>query len=181
MEKTKFRPVEMVYIASFAVLIAACSWISIPANVPFTMQTFAVLLSILLLGGKRATLAVVVYLLLGAVGAPVFAGFSGGLGALLGSTGGYLFGFLAQTLLYWAIIKKPGERPFLELAVLIGGILLCYAIGTIWFVQVYTANTGPVSFMTALMWCVIPYIIPGWVKLALAYGLSHRLRRHVHL
>lgn len=73
----------------FAVLIAICSWISIPMTVPFTLQTFAVFLAVGVLGGKRGSLAVLIYILLGAVGIPVFAGFSGGIGVLLGNTGGY--------------------------------------------------------------------------------------------
>lgn len=76
----------MVYIAVFAVLIAICSWISIPTTVPFTLQTFAIFLAVGVLGGKRGSLSVLIYILLGAVGIPVFAGFSGGFGTLLGST-----------------------------------------------------------------------------------------------
>ena len=72
---------DLVYIAVFAVVMAVCSWISIPAQVPFTLQTFGVFMAVGVLGGKRGTLAVLVYVLLGAVGVPVFAGFSGGIGA----------------------------------------------------------------------------------------------------
>ena len=86
------RTRAMVYIAAFAALMAACAWISIPAAVPFTMQTFGVFLALGLLGGRRGTIAVLVYLLLGAMGLPVFAGFMGGFGVLLGTTGGYLAG-----------------------------------------------------------------------------------------
>ncbi len=74
---------DLVYIAVFAVVMAVCSWISIPAQVPFTLQTFGVFMAVGVLGGKRGTMAVLVYVLLGAVGVPVFAGFSGGIGALL--------------------------------------------------------------------------------------------------
>ena len=80
----KFKTIDMVYIAVFAVLIAICSWISIPTTVPFTLQTFAVFLAVGVLGGKRGSLSVLIYILLGAVGIPVFAGFSGGFGNLLG-------------------------------------------------------------------------------------------------
>ena len=76
----KMKTVDMAYIAMFAVMIAVCSWISIPATVPFTMQTFGVFLAVGVLGGKRGTLSVLIYLLLGMVGLPVFAGFSGGIG-----------------------------------------------------------------------------------------------------
>ena len=85
---------DMAYIALMAVVIALCSWISVPAAVPFTMQTFAVFCALLLLGGRRGTFAVALYILLGAFGLPVFSGFRGGIGALLGPTGGYIVGFL---------------------------------------------------------------------------------------
>ena len=71
---TRSKTYDMVYIAVFAVLIAICSWISIPMTVPFTLQTFAVFLAVGVLGGKRGSLAVLIYILLGAVGIPVFAG-----------------------------------------------------------------------------------------------------------
>ncbi len=74
------KTLDMVYIAIFAVIIAVCSWISVPMVVPFTLQTF----------GKRGTLSVLIYVLLGAVGVPVFAGFSSGVGTLFGVTGGYI-------------------------------------------------------------------------------------------
>ncbi len=179
--KSAFKTIELVYMATFAILIAACSWVSIPSTVPFTMQTFAVFLTVMLLGGKRGTITVLVYLMLGAVGAPVFAGFSGGLGALVGSTGGYLIGFLGTSLLYWALVKNPGKNRLVEAVALILGLALCYAIGTLWFVAVYTANVGEIGVMTALGWCVIPYIIPDLVKLGLAFGLAGRLRPHVKL
>ncbi len=181
MTSTRQYTTELVYIAIFAVLIAICSWISIPTTVPFTMQTFAVFLTLLLLGGKRGTLAVTVYLLLGAVGAPVFAGFTGGFGILLGTTGGYLIGFLATTLLYWLVIKNPTEQRLLTIIVLVAGLFVCYAIGTFWFITVYAANVGEIGIATALSWCVIPYIIPDLIKLALAFKLAERLRRHVQL
>lgn len=86
----KRKTYDMAYIAVFTVLIAICSWISIPMTVPFTLQTFAVFLSVSILGGRRGTMAVLVYVLLGAVGIPVFAGFTGGPGIILNTTGGYI-------------------------------------------------------------------------------------------
>ena len=77
---TKTKTYDLAYIAIFAVVMAVCSWISIPMTVPFTLQTFGVFMAVGVLGGKRGTLAVLVYILLGVVGVPVFAGFSGGIG-----------------------------------------------------------------------------------------------------
>ena len=90
---------DIVYIGFFAAVITICSWISIPASVPFTLQTMGVFAAVGILGGKRGTLAVLTYILLGAVGLPVFAGFSGGMGVILGTTGGYIAGFLFSALL----------------------------------------------------------------------------------
>ena len=92
---------DMVYIAIFAVIMAICSWISIPMEVPFTLQTFGVFIAVGILGGKRGTLAVLVYILLGAVGVPVFAGFTGGIGVLFNTTCGYIVGFLFSALVMW--------------------------------------------------------------------------------
>ena len=87
--KKSLSALKMAYISLGAVLIALCSWISVPATVPFTLQTFAVLLVCDLLGGRWGLVSVLLYLLMGAVGFPVFSGFSGGLGHLLGMTGGF--------------------------------------------------------------------------------------------
>jgi len=99
------RTLSMTYTALFVVVMAVCSWITIPMTVPFTLQTFGVYMTLLLLGGRRGTLAIGIYLLLGTVGAPVFAGFAGGPGSLLGPTGGYLIGFLVMGLCYWLLIS----------------------------------------------------------------------------
>ena len=85
---TSLKTRDMAYCALMSVLIAVCSWISLPiGQVPFTLQTFGVFCALGLLGGARGTIAIAVYILLGAVGVPVFAGFSGGLSVLIGTTG----------------------------------------------------------------------------------------------
>lgn len=170
---------DMAYIGTFAALIAACSWIMVPSAVPFTLQTFGVFTALGILGGKRGTFAVLTYILLGTLGVPVFAGFTGGIGILLGSTGGYIVGFLVTALLMWA-----GENLFgggrLTLAIsMVLGLLACYAVGTVWFMSVYTRTTGPVGLTAVLGWCVIPFIIPDLIKIALALLLTERLKRYV--
>lgn len=184
MEKTaalKFRTVDMAYIALFAVMIAVCSWISIPATVPFTLQTFGVFLAVGVLGGKRGTLAVLVYLLLGIVGLPVFAGFSGGIGCLLGTTGGYIVGFLFSALVMWAMERFLGKKPWVLALSMVLGLIVCYAFGTVWFMQVYAKTTGAIGLWTALGWCVFPYIIPDLVKIVLAMVLCKRLAAAIRL
>ena len=172
---TKLTAQDTALIATGAALIAMCSWISVPMTIPFTMQTFAVCLVSALLGLRRGMWAVVCYLLLGAAGVPVFAGFTGGVGILLGTTGGYLVGFLFTALIVGLAVDKLGR----SLPVLIGsmavGILVCYAIGTVWFMLVYARRTGFISLGTALSWCVLPYLLPDAVKIALASALVYRL------
>lgn len=166
--KPHLATLDMVYIALFAVLIAICAWISIPATVPFTLQTFAVMCAMGLLGGKRATWAVLLYLLLGAVGLPVFSNFRGGLGMLLGVTGGYLVGFLASTLCYWLFTRLLGNAYWVRLVGMVLGLVICYGFGTAWFMVAYANATGPIGLSTALAWCVLPFLLPEVVKIALA-------------
>ena len=179
--KSKLSVRDMAYIALFAVMMAVCSWISIPYVVPFTLQTFAVFLAVGVLGGRRGTMAVLVYLLMGAVGLPVFTGFSGGIGHLLGSTGGYIVGFVFTALVMWGMERIPGSRTVVLAVSMVLGLLVCYAFGTVWFLMVYARTTGPVGVWTAVGWCVAPYVVPDLVKLALALVLRRRLRRAIRL
>lgn len=170
---------DIVYIAVFAVIMAICSWISIPAAVPFTLQTFGVFIAVGVLGGKRGSLSVLVFMLLGAIGIPVFANFSGGIGVLAGPTGGYIIGFLFSALLMWAMEKLPGKKSVMQIVSMIAGLIVCYAFGTVWFVIVYGRMNGPIGFTAALASCVVPFIIPDIIKIALAYVLSRKLRKYV--
>lgn len=131
------------------------------------------------LGGRRGTLAVLVYLLLGLVGLPVFAGFTGGPGALVTPSGGYLIGFLFSALVMWAVERSFGRKlPVLGVSMVLG-LLVCYAFGTAWFMVVYPMGGEAVGLWTALTWCVFPYAGFDALKIALALGLSAQLRRHV--
>lgn len=172
---------DMVYIAMFAVLIAVCSWISVPATVPFTLQTFGVFVTVGVLGGKRGSLSVLVYLLLGMIGVPVFAGFSGGISCLLGSTGGYIIGFLFSALVMWGMEMVFGKSRFVLVLSMILGLMVCYLFGTIWFMTVYARTTGAIGVMTALGWCVFPYIIPDGIKIVLAMILCKKVAQIIHM
>lgn len=171
------RTYDMAYIAVFAVLMAICSWISIPTVIPFTLQTFAVFLAVCVLGGKRGTLSVIVFVLLGAIGVPVFAGFTGGLGIIMGNTGGYIIGFIFAGLLMWLMERIFGRKMWVQAVSMLLGMVTYYVFGTIWFMIVYMRTTGPVGVTAVLGWCVIPFIIPDLVKAALALFLGNTLRR----
>lgn len=175
--RQRLRTLDLAYIALFAGLIAVCAWITVPAAVPFTMQTFGICAALFVLGGRRGTWAVAVYLLLGLVGLPVFSGFQGGPGVLLGTTGGYILGFLAMALVYWMMTAWLGTRLWISILAMVLGLLVCYAFGTLWFMILYARTSGPIGLTTALGWCVIPFVIPDLAKLALAALLARRVSR----
>ena len=168
---------NLVYIALFAVVIAVCSWISIPTTVPFTLQTFAVFCVLELLGGKRGTISICVYILLAAVEIPVLAGFTGGIGVLIGITGGYILGFVFIGLIYWLSEKLFGNKLAARIAAMLLGLVVCYTFGTVWFMAVYAKQTGPISIAAALSLCVLPFALPDLAKLGLAILIASRLRK----
>ena len=171
-----FKVLDMVYIAIGAVLIVICSWINIPTAVPFTLQTFAVFFILMLLGGERGTISILIYILLGAIGVPVFAGFSGGIGILLGNTGGYILGFVFIGLIYTLFTRVFKKKSiFIKIAALVIGLAICYAFGTIWFMHVYLRDSGEVGLLAVLGWCVFPFIIPDLIKMALAVVIAKRI------
>lgn len=183
-EKTasQLRTKDLTLVALFTVLMAVCAWVSVPVPAPFvqfTMQTFAIFAALFSLGGKRGTYAVAAYLLLGAVGAPVFSNFRGGLSVLLGATGGYILGFFFTSLLYWLMTAKLGETLPVKIAASILGMATCYAFGTIWYLTLYAQMGKPMGVLTALGYCVFPFLIPDLAKLALAALLSQRVGKYL--
>lgn len=176
---------ELVLTALMAVLITVCSWIQIPAAVPFTLQTFAVFVALELLGGRNGLLSVTVYILLGLMGVPVFSGFKGGAGVLLGTTGGYIIGFIFLALVYWLFEKIPTGskrlRLMLNILALIAGTAVCYTFGTVWFMHVYTAQNGAVELAKVLKWCVTPFILIDLAKMAASLLLTSRIKKYVNI
>ena len=156
----------------FAATMAICAWIHIPfGDIAFTMQTFALFLALFTLGGKGGSTAFLVYLLMGAVGLPVFSGFRGGMGALVGATGGYLWGLALAGPAYWVLTRFYGEKAALPSAFL--GMGLCYFLGTFWFLQAYAGDAG---WWAVALKCVVPYLLPDTVKILLARSLARRLQ-----
>ncbi len=177
----KFSVRDMALSALFAALIAVCSWISVPSAVPFTLQTFGVFMAAGLLGGKRGTVSVLIYILLGATGIPVFSGFKGGAGVLAGSTGGYIVGFLFTAIIMWLFEAKARNRKYTLPISMAVGLLACYAFGTAWFMLVYARTSGSVGLVTALTWCVFPFILPDAAKITLACFLIRRIKSVVRV
>ena len=173
--KTEYL-IYLSYSAICAAIIAVSGWITIPFSViPITLQSLAVCTAAGLLGWKWGLVALSVYVLLGAVGLPVFSGFGGGLGVLFGASGGYIWGFFATVIIVGIVSSKNKSAVTLVLSMAVG-MIMCYAVGTAWFVFEYSAETGIVS---AVLTCVVPFIIPDALKIFAAVLIVTRLRPYL--
>ena len=168
-------------IALFSAIIVICSLITIPSAIPFTLQTFAIFLCLNILGAKKGLISVLIYILLGVVGLPVFSGFNGGIGALLNVTGGYIVGFGFSALAFWLITKTFNKKPrkIVNLIASFAGLIVCYIFGTLWYVLLFVKNGDTVSFTSALTICVLPFIIPDILKIVLSVVISEKLKKLV--
>ncbi|MDR3364842.1 MAG: biotin transporter BioY [Clostridiales Family XIII bacterium] len=183
--------------ALFAALTAICGQIMVPlpfTPVPISLALLAVLVCGGVLGAKKGAVAMLVYILLGAVGAPVFAGLTGGLGIIAGPTGGYIIGYLPAAVVMGLLAARGSERAAkageaggaagaarglkttkslgLTIAMGVPAVAVCYALGTAWFV--ISTGTG---FAASLMMCVIPFIPGDVLKIIAAAAVCEALRR----
>ena len=172
MDHQIFSVREMCHIAVFTALIAALAQVCIPlpGGVPVTMQTLGVLLAGIVLGARNGAAAALCYLLIGAMGAPVFAGFSGGLSRLAGPAGGFL---LSYPLMAWICgrFAGHGSRGTLAAGLLIASAV-CYILGC----AMYAAVTGS-RLAAAAAACVLPFLAGDALKMLLAAWLGTRLKR----
>lgn len=165
---------SLTQVALGAALLCLCAFVTVPLPpVPFTLQSYAVFAVCGLLGAKRGLAATLLYLALGAVGLPVFSSFGGGLGALLGPTGGFLLGFLFVPLL--CFFAEGRGRRALALCFAIA-LLLSYAAGSLWYCFLFAEGKG---FFGVLTVTVLPFLLPDAVKLALALLTVRRLKRYL--
>ncbi len=161
---------NLTYIAMSAAIMAVCAFISVPIGVSVTMQTFGVLTVSALFGARIGVISVMVYLILGAVGLPVFSGFRGGLGHLMGPGGGYLFGFILTALIV-GLLSKRNISLWLSMTL---GVAACYVFGTVWYAVLYGAGK---SIFEIVLVCALPFIPFDIVKIALSVFSVKRLKR----
>ena len=166
---------SIVLIALFAALTAVFSQISFPIGpIPINLGLLAVFISSGLLTVGKSVLSQAVFLLIGAVGVPVFANFKGGLSALVGPTGGYLLGYIISAFAISLILAKFGKKIYQIAIALSVGLIICYAFGTLWYVV--STNT---SFIDALFLCVTPFIIGDVIKIIVATTLICKLKKFI--
>lgn len=177
MPDTKFSlsPETIAKAGAGVALFAVSAWVTVPIGpVPVTLQTMALAFIVCALDGTSSGLALVTYLILGALGVPVFSGMRGGVGVLFGATGGYLLAFLLVAFIVPVVRKKmaPGiVRDVVSVAILLG---LSYSLGTVWLAVVGSMGFGP-----AIAAGTLPFVIPDCIKCALAIGLAQAVTKAV--
>lgn len=172
METKKVSTKTLVMAGMFTAVLAVLSQISIPmpSGVPVTLQTFGVALCACVLGWKFGTASVLIYLLLGAVGVPVFAGFHGGVGAIVGSTGGFLIGFLPMALLTG--LCKPAKNKIGTAAASAAGLAVCHLLGILQFM--FLMKMG---FVEAALLVSVPYLVKDIVSVVLAFMIGTAVKK----
>jgi biotin transport system substrate-specific component len=177
MKKDSIRTTKnIVFIGLFTAIIAVLSQIAIPlpTNIPLTLQTFAVALAGYFLGWIKGSVSVVVYVLLGAVGVPVFSNWKGGLSVLTSYTGGFIIGFILFALMcglgssFFSSKKLSGKIIALLLG--IAGLLIDHAFGVIWYAHVANITLGK-----SLLTVSLPFLLKDVISVAAAYFISEEL------
>ncbi len=163
---------SMTATALMAAVLCVIGPFSIPIGpIPLSLALVGIYLCAYTLGAKRGTLAVFIYILLGAVGLPVFTGFAGGPAKLFGPTGGYIAGYLL-TAFICGIFTERFTKWYVQLAGMVLGLIACYTLGTLWFM--FQAH---VSFIEALATCVIPFVVFDLIKIALGMSLGMAIKK----
>lgn len=173
--KTNLSVRSMAFTALMAALICVTAPFVIPIGaVPLSLATLAVYLSGTLLGCKRGTISVLIYLLIGAVGIPVYSGFTAGLGQLLGVTGGFLMGYIPCALLTGLLCDIfQGRLPGIILG-MFAGTLSCYLLGTVWYILLTGIDIG-----AALVICVVPFIPGDILKISTVCAIAVPLKKRL--
>ena len=178
MSKT-FSVQKMAIIALMTAVLCILAPISIPvfiSPVPISLGVLAVYLTAYVLSPVDATISVIIFILLGTFGLPVFSGYSGGLSKLVGPTGGYIIGFLFTVYISSLFIHMK-KGIIYDVIGMITGLALCYILGTIWFS--YQQGKG---FIASLLLCVVPFLIGDAIKIIVAVILGTQInKRLTHL
>ena len=169
------RTRDLIICALFTAIICVSAYICVPlpfTPVPITLQTAAVMLCAVLLGGRRGAAAVILYVILGSIGLPVFSGGKGGIGVLAGATGGYIWGFIPAAYIAGRIAEAFAIKSFKAyFAVMASGIVIIYIAGTLQY-----SITANISFTAALSSAVAPFVFADAVKIAAAAMIAGRLK-----
>ena len=173
--KSTSKAYSMTSIALMAAVICVVGPFTLPIGpVPITLAPLAILLSVYILGTKKGTIALLIYLLIGAVGVPVFSGFTGGIGELAGPTGGYLIGYIFFALIAGWFIHRFYDKVVIQFLGMVLALAVLYAFGTAWL-----AYSAGMTFGAALAVGVLPFIVFDLIKIVIAIVLGRAVRNRL--
>lgn len=173
----KITTKNIILCAIFAALTAILSQISIPlpfTPVPINLAMISVFIAGGLLGTKIGAISQLVYVIIGAIGVPVYANFTGGPGILVGPTGGYIVGYIIATIIIGVIAKRLEDSIYSYTVAMVAGILGCYFVGTAWFMHITQSG-----LIEALLMCVVPFLIGDILKIILSAFLVKKLKKYL--
>lgn len=175
MKSIKVRDITVV--ALFVALISLCSFMTVYFGaIPLTLQLLGVFCAVNILEAKRSFAAVVCYLLLGAVGLPIFNGFTGGLGNLFGATGGFLLSFPLVSLAVGLICRFKKNFMTFVLGNFVG-VIVCHFCGVLWYWLIFLKDLSFDGLLSSVITCSLPFLLPDIIKVIAAAFLSDRVRR----
>ena len=172
---TTNRTYTLTTIALMAAVTCVAGPLTIPIGpVPVSLVPLVIYLSVYILGTKKGTLSLLIYLLIGAVGVPVFSGFTGGLGKLAGPTGGYMIGYIFMALIAGWFIHRFYDKVVIQFLGMVLGLAVLYAFGTAWL-----SVSAHMTFAAALTVGVLPFIVFDLIKIVIAIVLGRAVRKRL--
>lgn len=171
----KIKDIAIISVA--AAMICVVSPVSIPiGDIPISLATFIIYLIAAIIGPKKGTISVLVYILVGIIGIPVFSSYRAGIGVIVGVTGGYIVGYIPLALLTGIFIYKCKGKIWMYPIGMILGTIVCYFIGTIW----YMFNTNN-NLISSLLVCVVPFLLFDLIKIVLSSVLAYLINKKLSL
>lgn len=175
MQTSKIKTMTIISLMTAILCILGPITLPVPISpVPISLITVAIYISVYVLGGKRGTISCLLYLLIGFIGLPVFSGFTGGVGRLLGPTGGYMTGYVFMAVICGFFIDRWAAKRVLHIIGMVLGTIVCYLFGTIWL----SMQMG-ISFYAAVGMGVLPFILGDMVKIVIAVTVGPAIRKRL--
>ena len=167
---------DVVNIGISVCLLIISSWIQIPLTIPITLQILSIFVISGIFSFKQSFVSVIIYIVLGIIGLPVFSMFNNGIGVIVGYNGGFIVSFILIPIIVNIFNYKTKDNYKLLFVSFIVSLLMVYILGSIWFMKVYLMNTGTISYINVLAIAVIPFIIPDIIKIVIALIIIRKIK-----
>ena len=174
LKQNRIFDITVMSVCTASIIISA--WLTIPFFIGITLQTLAIFLVCLIFKFKISFFSILSYILIGALGLPVFSGFNSGIAAIVGSTGGFILSFMLFPVIFMLFGNHYRKSHMLRIISMISCLLICYLSGTLWYCLIFCSG-GLNNIWGAMTVCVFPFIIPDIIKIFLADLIYSRLHK----